>query len=925
VTGPAEPGGLADAVVLLVGTGDHRRGSGLRPVPAVRTSIDDLRWALIARCGVDPGAIISIDPANPFEFGEAIADAVETAAGPLVFYFVGHGLVSRRGALHLATRETRVGRDHTALAYDTVREYLRDSGSPVRLVVLDCCFSGRAVDVLGSVDDPAPATDIDGVYVLTSAGRDELALAPEGARHTVFTGALITLLTEGDPAGKDRITLDSAVDYLERRMLAASYPRPRYTRTGRVGELFLTDNAARSPVPLPAPALVESAARRSRGGWFAALAGAALAAPVLAATAQQTLRWTPAGARGWLPEPAWRRALLIVVTAALAVWAARWITERTADRITRWAASSTMPWQPRGIGRWSLLRRATGRLMRPVRRRFSWRRTLSLALPLAIALVLGTGALELAGAGRVLLAGCLPAAQITVLTTPDSFEPVLRLRDAFLRADRRDFGCPVSRVHVTAAPAAQAAALIRGRWSDEARLAVGPSPDMWLPDSSVQVAPLADLAEIARVRSIATSPIVLATPDAGLDAARAVESLPGTGDSARRLYDGARAVGRSVVAPAPTASVAGELARVAIYQDDPSGAPAVEEQLDRARSDARFPADADVATLLCRYDTLRQPVALLVPEQAAVRFNRGDSISPDCGPARVRTDTRLRLSYPDRTAVLDHPLVRLSWPDRSDGQRAAADRFDAWLGSAGGHLALADIGLRPPGFAGGGALTIDHGALPGAPYQRLDPDADAGLRQRIVDTYRAALRPGRVLLALDASGSMGTRAGDLRRWDAATRAAADGVALMGPADELGVWVFQGNTVNRLVPVGRRDGLADVVGSALGRVVVAGRTPMYDAVSAAAAEVGPSTDDVVTAVVVLTDGEDDNASSLSADRYRREVGERAAQVWVVAIGAATCAATALRVLPAATGGRCVETHGDAPGAALADVLRAVWRG
>jgi hypothetical protein len=64
-------------------------------------------------------------------------------------------------------------------------------------VVLDCCFSGKAAGVLGALEG----------YVLTSAAREELALAPSGARHTAFTGELIGLLTRGDLDGPPLLTL----------------------------------------------------------------------------------------------------------------------------------------------------------------------------------------------------------------------------------------------------------------------------------------------------------------------------------------------------------------------------------------------------------------------------------------------------------------------------------------------------------------------------------------------------------------------------------------------------------------------------------------------------------------------------------------------------------------------------------------------
>ena len=288
---------LADAVVVLAGTGRHRPESGLAAVPAVRRTLAELKRVLVSRCRVAPANVVIVDPADPAALGDALEDAVQRAAGPLVFYFVGHGLVNEDGRLHLATRRTVVGRDYTALAYDSVRRRLRDSRSPLRIVILDCCFAGRAIDVLSPADDVAAVTDIDGVSVLASAGREELALAPADAEHTVFSGALLTLLTEGDPHGPELITLDSAVRYLRGAMRKSGYPAPRYARTGRVGELTVTTNPGWRPAPaLPAAAVPdEASAPRARAGRRQVVVGLiGMLAMVLATLSAATLAGAPA-------------------------------------------------------------------------------------------------------------------------------------------------------------------------------------------------------------------------------------------------------------------------------------------------------------------------------------------------------------------------------------------------------------------------------------------------------------------------------------------------------------------------------------------------------------------------------------------------------------------------------------------------------
>jgi hypothetical protein len=204
--------------------------------------------------------------------GEAVATAADAAEDLLLVYYVGHGLVSTNGSLHLATartdrRSTRV--EHTALAYNTVRRYLLDCAARSIVVVLDCCFSGRALDALGESDEQIAAlAAIDGGFVLTSAGREEMALAPPGRRHTAFTGEWLRLLEYGDPDGPTNITLNYSYRYLAAKLPAAGYPRPQYQSKGMTGDLVLAPNTAyrrragasvaavsRPSIPSPSPAL----------------------------------------------------------------------------------------------------------------------------------------------------------------------------------------------------------------------------------------------------------------------------------------------------------------------------------------------------------------------------------------------------------------------------------------------------------------------------------------------------------------------------------------------------------------------------------------------------------------------------------------------------------------------------------------------
>jgi hypothetical protein len=253
----APPLGLATfdgARAVLIGTGTHAPGSGLPDVPAVADTLADLKSALMGRCGLAGDAVqVVADPATAQVMGGAIAEAADAARGLLLVYYVGHGLVSPEGGLHLAACQSegfradqRVSRvEVTALPYAHLRNLVLDSEARSRVVVLDCCFSGKALAGLTNPsDEVANLAQLAGGFVLTSAGGEEIAFAPNGARHTAFTGALLRLLHDGDPHGPQWLTLRQVYRYLAATLPAAGFPRPRLRADGQVGELVLAGNPA---------------------------------------------------------------------------------------------------------------------------------------------------------------------------------------------------------------------------------------------------------------------------------------------------------------------------------------------------------------------------------------------------------------------------------------------------------------------------------------------------------------------------------------------------------------------------------------------------------------------------------------------------------------------------------------------------------
>ncbi|GGS73259.1 MULTISPECIES: caspase family protein [Streptomyces] len=232
---------------VLVGTASYRH---LPQLPAVEANVVDLAaelcdpavWGLPVR-----NCTVVTDPLSPQTVLDPVYRAGEEATDTLLVYFAGHGMRDADSAdLYLALGDSREHLGYTAVAYQHLRTALRSARARRKIVVLDCCFSGRAARALTGGDVLAAQAAVDGAYVLTASPADRIALAPEGERNTAFTAELLRILREGVPEGPELIDLDTLYRVLEERLRAKNRPLPQRSQENGVGRLPLARNKARA-------------------------------------------------------------------------------------------------------------------------------------------------------------------------------------------------------------------------------------------------------------------------------------------------------------------------------------------------------------------------------------------------------------------------------------------------------------------------------------------------------------------------------------------------------------------------------------------------------------------------------------------------------------------------------------------------------
>ncbi|MFH8886324.1 caspase family protein [Streptomyces californicus] len=237
---------VSGAYAILIGAPGHAAGSTLPDLPAVATTLDDLEAALRDVCGLAPERVVRVPAdADTEQVIGTVERVARRATGTVLLYYVGHGLLGPGDELYLATRATRSPEQIShAVPYRTLQGLLGDCAGG-GIVVLDCCYSGRAGIHTGSggAHEPFVSARPDGSLLLSATSRYDLSFAPEGRRHTLFSGAVLRLLTEGDPAGPLWLTMDSLSTALD-HTFADGPIRPRRQSEGSLGTMVIARNRA---------------------------------------------------------------------------------------------------------------------------------------------------------------------------------------------------------------------------------------------------------------------------------------------------------------------------------------------------------------------------------------------------------------------------------------------------------------------------------------------------------------------------------------------------------------------------------------------------------------------------------------------------------------------------------------------------------
>ena len=550
---------------------------------------------------------------------------------------------------------------------------------------------------------------------------------------------------------------------------------------------------------------------------------------------------------------------------------------------------------------------------------------------------------------QLVATGCPEPLELRVLTSTDGQAWVSGLLDSYTKSTAANAGagnarCPTVHPVVYSAPAPQVTTALAASWATNGAQQplrdIGPRPDIWLPDSQLDVADVRTLAvrsgyrppvpdTTVAVSSIGVSPIVVAGRN---PSSRAAISALNWSQALASVFGS----GTGVLAADPLASSTGLLAMVDYLRD---GTGTVSSAVARHRVQAvtspAGAAGADSVTALCLAGSPHSTAtAVITSDQLWRLYSTGNGFGDTCSDGRPDFANWSKTAAPAGAPTLNHPLVEPTWTLGNVAVRDRVRDLRDWLKSSEGLNALTLVDLLPPG--GCQADVPPFAGCDPADLKQADPaDLKQGGRadlKRFRTLYDAAKSPGRVLMLMDASGSMRQPVTPGKtRLDVASAGLTQALGLLGSQDQFGLWTFSGPdrkphrpllpTINTVGAGQRTDAVAK-----LAAVTPGGDTPLYRTiVDGIHAVGGAGSAGRKTALVVLTDGQD-TSSDIKLDQTRAALNAATGiEVYIVAIGEAACGGPhGLGVLTAGHG-NCYDTGYDDISNTMARLFESLWKG
>ena len=239
---------------VLIGVSDYRERE-LADLPHVARNVADLKHLLTSELSwslPDEHCRTLPNPTSREQVMAAVEQAAAEATDTLLVYYAGHGQIDRhQEKLFLTLPHSQAHKAWSGILYEDLRHAVEGTRADRRIVILDCCYAGRAT-VMGDDVDLAEQATAEGTCVLAASPPTKKAMFDPSERNTAFTGALLQILNRGVPDGPPLLDVETVFTHAQRNLLQRGRPRPRLIAQNTVGGVPLARNAQYvAPIDLP--------------------------------------------------------------------------------------------------------------------------------------------------------------------------------------------------------------------------------------------------------------------------------------------------------------------------------------------------------------------------------------------------------------------------------------------------------------------------------------------------------------------------------------------------------------------------------------------------------------------------------------------------------------------------------------------------
>ena len=501
-------------------------------------------------------------------------------------------------------------------------------------------------------------------------------------------------------------------------------------------------------------------------------------------------------------------------------------------------------------------------------------------------------------------AGC---ATVVVTASVEKADLMGEVANRYNASDRRvNGGCYGIAVNAMASGIAESR-LAEASWDP----AWGPAPDGWSPAASTWLQllrhdrSLHDRPDIlpAQVESVVSTPIVLAMPepmaralgwpDAAIgwaDLLHLANQPDGWGANGHPEW-GAFKLGKTN----PNISTTGLSATVGVFVAatgtssdltlDTLKDPRVREFVAGVEKSVAHYGDTALTFLtnLQRADDAGSALgyvgAVTVEEKSVVDYNNGNPTGDlETAGQHGRPRVPLVAIYPkEGTLNSDNPFAVLQAPWSDVGKQAGAQDFMDFLREPAQQELFTDAGFRSYDGQPGKAVSDSEYLREDIGVPTLAPPSPPVLAA-VRATWAELRKKAHVLLVLDVSGSMGQSAGaGTTRLQLAQAAAVHGLAQLSDTDEVGLWAFpdQGQVYWQYLAIDPLGPRRNEMTTRIQQLIPAGGTPLYAVTRKAAEEIRKTARaDTINAIVVMTDGKNENPDDTDLDGLIRQLSNQA---------------------------------------------------